>query len=217
MLPGPLRDAIDPLYDYLRAKRSKALTDVIRGLDSKQYVQILQDWEAFLNEPSKHSPSAFNAALPIINLARKRIYKKYRNMVESGHLILENTRDEMLHDLRIECKKLRYLMEFFSSLFPRRKITVLINQLRKLQDNLGDFQDLCVQEAYLQNITEELPINDQQFRKAILAIGSLIRTLSQEQQTVKDAFSKIFTDFASPSNEKLFHKLFASEKREVVA
>ena len=157
MLPAALRNDIDPLFDHLRKKRSKAFQKVISGLKSKKYAKILQDWEAFLNKPLQDSATASNAGLPIIDLACKRIYKKYRSVVKTGNQILENAEDEMLHVLRIHCKKLRYLMEFFSSLFPRKKINVLIEQLKKLQDNLGDFNDLCVQEEYLLNIPRNCP------------------------------------------------------------
>lgn len=211
MLPPVLQNDIDPLFEYLRQKRSKALQNVLNGLRSKKYVKILHHWEAFLNEPRKDSETAANAKLPVIHLARKRIYMKYRGVVKAGNLIIENTEDEMLHVLRIQCKKLRYLMEFFSSLFPRKKINVLIEQLKKLQGNLGDFNDLCVQEDYLFNITRKLPATHQQFKKTLVAIGSLIGTLDREKQTVKDAFSKTFTDFASPTNRKLFRELFVSK------
>jgi CHAD domain-containing protein len=211
MLPAVLRDDIDPLFDHLREKRSKAFQEVISSLDSRKYKQILQDWDVFLNEPRQDSPAASNADLPIIDLARKRVYKKYRRTVKDGSLILENTKDEMLHLLRIECKKLRYLLEFFSSLFPRKKIGVLIEQLKKLQDNLGDFNDFCVQEEYLLNIAAELAKTDEKSKKTLVAIGSLIGTLDREKQTVKDAFAKTFTAYASPANERLFRELFTSK------
>ncbi len=105
MLPAALRDDIDPLFDYLQKKRSKALQKVIRGLKTKKYAKILKDWETFLNKPPPDSATASNAGLPIVELARKRIYKKYRTVVKAGKLITENSDDEMLHVLRIHCKK----------------------------------------------------------------------------------------------------------------
>lgn len=217
MLPAALRDDIDPLFDHLRKKRSKAFQKVISGLKSKKYEKILEDWEAFLNKPRQDDSAAPNAELPIIDLACKRIYQKYRSVVKAGNLILENAEDEMLHVLRIHCKKLRYLMEFFSSLFSRKKINVLIGQLKKLQDNLGDFNDLCVQEEYLLNITKELPTTHGQLKKTLVAIGSLIGTLGRERQMVKDAFVETFTNFASPENKELFQELFASKAKENVS
>ncbi len=120
----------------------------------------------------------------------------------------------MLHVLRIECKKLRYLMEFFASLFPRKKINALIGQLKNLQDNLGDFNDLCVQQEYLLNVVTELPASQHQVKKTLVAIGSLIETLEHEKKSVKDAFARTFTAFAAPANQELFQELFARNTRK---
>jgi len=211
MLPPILRDDLDPLFDYLRKKRTKIFKKVNRGLKTKKYAKIMQDWEAFLNKAPQDSVTALNAEVSVIDLARKRIYKKHRGVVKAGSQISENTEDEMLHVLRIHCKKLRYLMEFFSSLFPRKKINTLIEQLKNLQDNLGDFNDLCIQREYLLNVIEELPMTQQQNKKTLAAIGSLIGALDKEKQTVRDAFAKTFTDFAAPVNQELFRELFVSK------
>ncbi|MBN1219030.1 MAG: CHAD domain-containing protein [Anaerolineae bacterium] len=214
MLPDVLHDGIAPLFDYLRQKRTRALQNVVSGLNSKRYAQIIKDWELFLAESPPDSPAAGKARLPIIELAQNRIYKRYRRIVKSGRRILENTQDEQLHALRIECKKLRYLLEFFTSLFPADKITTLIKQLKRLQDNLGDFNDLCVQEEYLLKVAQELPLNNQQSRQTLLAIGSLVGRLDQERQQVKGEFAQTFITFASPANKALFKELFAITPKE---
>lgn len=214
-LPPSLRDDINPLFDYLRKKRSKALQGLVRVIKSKKYSKILNDWESFLNKSQTTSPTATNAELPIIYLARKRIYKKYRDVIKTGSLIKGDIDDRMLHVLRIHCKKLRYLMEFFFSLFPDQKIDTLIKQLRKLQDNLGLFNDLRIQEQYLLNITKELPAVEGQLNKTGMAIGRLVKTLSNEKRMVKDAFVETFKDFSSPKNKELFQELFASRTPEV--
>ena len=211
MLPAVLRDDIDPLFDYLRKKRSDSFQDVINILNSGKFKRIMRDWEAFLTEPGPESQVPPNADRPIIDLARERIHKQYLRTVKNDYLFLENNEDEMLHLLRIECKKLRYLLEFFTSLFPRKKIIVLIEQLKKLQDNLGKFNDLCVQEQYLLNIAAELPVANKKSIKALVAIGSLIGTLDREKHTAKDAFAKTFTDYASPAIKKSFREIFNSK------
>jgi CHAD domain-containing protein len=216
MLPPVLHDEIDPLFDYLREKRSKALREVIRGLKSERYWKIMLDWEAFLDESAQDSSLASNASMPIVSFARKRIYKQYRRIVKDGSRALEETEDEKLHALRIACKKLRYLMEFFSSLFPRKRINILIDQLKTLQDNLGDFNDLCVQEEYLLNVAEESSAAGHKQKKLLLAIGSLIGTLHREKQIVKGAFARTFENYASPPNKIAFSELFASRKKETV-
>ncbi len=210
--PAEMHDDLDPLFAYLRTQRNLALKEVVAGFESDTYTRILNEWQTFLNEPVPPKPTAAGADQPIINLARKRIYKRYKRVIKDGTYILDHTQDQLLHDLRIEVKKLRYLMEFFASLFPEKTTTKLIKQLKRLHNNLGDFNDLFVQQQYLAHIAEELPIRDHQSRKAIAATGYLIKTLANEQEAVKANFAQIFTDFASPANRKLFRQLFATRK-----
>jgi CHAD domain-containing protein len=214
MLPPELRDDIDPLFAHLRETRSTVIQYVVKNLDSEEYGRLLEDWETFLNEPAQDSPSAINAGRPIIELACSRIFKRYRRIVKTGHSILENTDDEMLHALRIECKKLRYLIEFFASLYPREKIATLIDQLKRLQDNLGDFNDLCVQEEYLLNIATELSVVDSRTPRTLIAIGSLVGALGNKKQKVRGAFEETFSSFASPQNQKLFRELFSPKAKK---
>ena len=211
MLPSVLRDDIDPLFDYLRNKRSKALKQVVRSFGSVKYRQILHEWETFLNEPLKDAPTISNADQSILTLSQKRIYKQYVSMVDASNRILEKIDDEKLHALRIECKKLRYLMEFFSSLFTRKKMKTLIERLKKLQNKLGDLNDLRVQQEYLLNISEELPATTKKNKRVIVSIGSLIGALDGEIRVVKKSLFKTLSDFASPPNERLFRELFVSK------
>jgi CHAD domain-containing protein len=212
LLPTVLRDDIDPLFDYLRSKRSKALKQVVKGFESNNYRQILQEWEKFLNEPQKHALTTSNADLRILTLSQKRIYKQYVSIVNASNRILEEFDDEKLHALRIECKKLRYLMEFFSSLFARKKMKTLIGQLKKLQNRLGDLNDLRVQQEYLLNMSEELPTTTKENKRVLVSIGSLIGALDGEMRVAKKSLLKTFSDFSSPLNEQLFRELFVSKQ-----
>lgn len=209
LLPSFLRDDIDPLFDYLSNKRSNALKQFVRSFNSNKYREIFQEWEKFLNEPPKNASTKTNADLKILTLAQQRIFKQYRSIVDSINQILENIDDEKLHGLRIECKKLRYLMEFFSSLFPDEKLNALITQLKKLQNKLGDFNDFRVQQDYLLGISEELPATNKKRKRVLVSIGSLIGALDGEMQIIKESFFKTLAKFASPRNKRLFRELFA--------
>ncbi|CAB5108575.1 Adenylate cyclase (EC [Olavius algarvensis associated proteobacterium Delta 3] len=217
ILPVVLRDDIDPLFNYLRKKRLNALKQVVSSFKSEKYRQILHDWESFLNEPQKDAPTTSNADLRILTLAQKRIYKKYGSIVEASSRALETLDDEKLHALRIECKKLRYLMEFFSSLFPRKKINVLIKQLKKLQNKLGNINDLRVQQQYLLHISEKLPATNQKNKKAVVAIGALIGSLDTEKRMLKNTLPQAFENFASPDTTRIFGELFSPKYSKEVS
>jgi len=206
-----LRNHMEPLFDYLRKERSEAFRKVIYGLKSERVSTVLKDWEMLLNTPPQDSPAAANARVPAITLARKRILKKYRSVVKAGHRISESADDRMLHVLRIQCKKLRYLMEFFASLFDPQTMNRLIEQLKKLQDNLGDFNDLRVQEEYLLTVAEQLPVKHRGSEKTFLAIGSLIGALAGDRKIVRKAFAETFAEFSAPANKELFQTLLAAQ------
>jgi CHAD domain-containing protein len=209
-LPASLRDDIDPLFDYLRTKRSRVFREVIRKGKSGTFRKLFQEWDEFLREPGTDVPTAPDAALPIRDVAQSRIRKKYERILKEGNRVLEEPKDEGLHLLRIECKELRYLLEFFSRLFPRRKIRSQVGRLKKLQDLLGSYNDLCVQEQYLLDVARELRKTGRQSKKTPLAIGSLVATLTREKQTLQGAFAKTFAEYASPANQKSFRALFPS-------
>jgi len=217
MLPEVLRQDIDPLFDYLGKKRSVSFRRVIRSLRSKKYIKIMQDWEAFLNEPQHEIVSGPNAEVPVFELAINRIYKQYRDVVKAGNRILENCDDEKLHKLRIQCKKLRYLIQFFANLFPSNKISILVGQLKKLQDMLGNYNDLSVQVNYLLKVSRKMPSNLSRLKNTLVAIGSLIGKLENKRQSVKESFAETFTVFSSSRNQKLFRDLFALLPEKVVS
>ncbi len=215
MLPDILQDDIDPLFDYLSQKREKALEEVVVGLNSEEYTRILKDWDNFLTEGSTDLSNPKEADRPIIDLACERIYNKYVRIVKRGNRLLKTQNDVKMHSLRVQCKELRYMMEFFKSLFPRKQMKYLINQLKMLQSNLGDFNDYCIQEEYLLDIVDELPLSKAESRRVLLAIGSLVSSLHAKREQVRGEFAHTFTNFASPAKQRLFEELFLNHgKRE---
>ena len=203
-LPEHLRADIEPLFASLQRQRAKAHTTLVRHLRSKKYATIMTDWEAFLTSPPEPDASATQAARPILSVARKRIRKKCRAVVKSGTQLSDHPDDKSLHQLRIECKKLRYLLEFFSSLFETDDITPLIKSLRRLQDNLGDFHDACVQQEALHAFANDWLSTTPESRRTLRAIDSLIGCLEGDKQKLGEAFSGLFSNFAASSSKAPF-------------
>lgn len=208
LLPEALRPHIEPMFAHLAAARKKALRAVKRGLKSPKTSEILQEWERFINAPLPPEAAGPNAAVPVIELANQRIYRRYRQILKHGQKITPDTPDAALHALRIECKKLRYLMEFFASLYPEPDMNSLIKQLKKLQDNLGRFNDLSVQSDYLLAMVQHFSCIPQPGLTPA-AIGCLVGTLLAEKKQVRREFQETFAQFAAKQNRRCFRQLFA--------
>ena len=197
LLPAPVRPDIAPLFVHLQRERTKALRTLVRRLRSKTYADILRRWEAFLTQPPVEDASAANASRPIIAVARKRIRRRCRSVVQLGTDLLAETDSQRLHTLRIACKKLRYVLEFFASLFPGKKTALLVEHLRTLQDNLGRWHDLVVQQEDLRHFAATFSGPDQKAHNTLQAIDSLISILEEEKQTVGQALPAIFAAFTA--------------------
>ena len=188
---------IEPFFAYLRQERAKAHRQLVRTLTTKKYADLLRRWEAFLARPPQDTASAPNAHRPIGVVAQKRVRKTWRRVVKVGEQRIELADDKGLHALRIECKKLRYVLEFFASLFPAATIAASLKQLRRLQDSLGHYHDLCVQQEALRHFAARFATAGPQAHRTLQAIASLVSSLEQEKQALHHNFAGIFRAFAS--------------------
>ena len=213
MLPENLRPGLDPFFMDLEKQRDNELIQFVEVLRSDFYRQLVSDWEAVLVSDAAHEAARtpINAEEPVITLAQAFIWRRYRKIMKVGAKIDNNSLDEKLHRLRIQCKKLRYLLEFFASLFPADEITLLTKQLKQFQDNLGEFNDLLIQQNTLKEYLDTIDPKSNQAILVAAAIGGLITNLNMRQQHVRAEFSDQFRRFGQKKNTKLFKQLFKDD------
>jgi len=210
MLPEDLRPGLDPLFRSLSEQRKRAKKDCADFLESDAYKEIIKTWDDFLRNKDSDPAQALNCEKPIIDVAKEHIWKKYSNVIKLGRKIESNTPDSEIHNLRIECKKLRYLLEFFASLFPEEGMKVIIKHLKRLQDNLGEFNDLYVQQESLKKFLTQTGIGyDQSKQKTLAAAGGLVSVLYQQQMNVRKKFKENFDEFSDKETSTLFKSLFS--------
>ena len=99
-------------------------------------------------------------------------------------------------------------MEIFRSLYSNKKVKILIDELKGLQDVLGELQDLEVYIEILQNYLAEKYPREATNQKSENIIEQLIHRMSDRKLKVKDKFQAKFDSFASKKNRKLFKTLF---------
>jgi CHAD domain-containing protein len=213
-LPAHMQAHLDPLLVFLHNHRRTEQRKLAKELGSARYRQLLKDWRAFLESPPPQRSTLPNARRPIIGLASERIWRVYRRAIKEGRAIGPDTPAAALHELRKTCKKLRYLLEFFQSLYPSNKTRKLVKRLKGLQDNLGAFQDLEVQAATLKRFGEQMLEEGQVPVDTLMAMGMLIDGLYRRQETARKEFSVRFGEFASAEERKLFTSLFRSPAKE---
>lgn len=206
--PEPSVD-LAPLRERLLVHQRRAQRQLAEELASPRFRKLLADWRAWLaTPPGADPPWPESAALPVAKAANAHIRRILRRVLREGAAIDDGSPPADLHELRKTCKKLRYLLEFFQSLYPRDKISPLIKALKELQENLGEFQDLEVHAQALRAFGMMPEAEPPLPPETLLAIGQLSERLRQRQRQVRAEFAVRFAAFAASENLRLVHDLF---------
>jgi CHAD domain-containing protein len=212
MLPQDLRDGLEPLRDLLRDKQYIEQTRHLAvQLRSARYRRLKQQWSRYLESPLARRPVAVDAARPIGEVARRRTWRMYKRVMREGRAITAESAPAELHELRKSCKKLRYLMEFFQCLYRPKAIRALIQELKQLQENLGDYQDLDVQIASIEHFAEEMKERGMYDDVTAQAMRALLAGLHTQMDDVRAHFHERFERFSLKETRSLFRELFRPE------
>ena len=206
-LPPFLQFSLKPFFIDIAASRKKLQKQFSSYLASSDYQLFLQKWHKFVHRDSPpDSLLAPNASLSTREVAEGSIKKAWKKVIRHGRHISSETTDTELHALRIDCKKLRYLLEFFSSIFPPKNIVPVIRKMKELQENLGDFVDFSVQLQFLYDRLTAMPVGEKE-RLCAASMGGLMATLFHEQEKARRKFHKTFRTFDNDETAQLFHDL----------
>lgn len=192
-LPDTVVAALQPVRAQLDADRVAAHDELARALRSGPVVALLWRWSAWLAEPVDLAEGGPLADRPVVDVVRRRIEKAQDRLVEHGRAITPTTPAEPVHELRKDAKKLRYLLECFGGLLPKKKRKAFVKRLKALQDNLGRHQDAEVHVAQLRQAVAELPPGTP--AETFVAIGQLIEQLERIRQDARDEFAERFAEY----------------------
>ncbi|MEZ5587567.1 MAG: CHAD domain-containing protein [Sedimenticolaceae bacterium] len=209
-LPVAMANDLDILAVHLRAAQRVAQQKLKRELGSVQMRTLLDDWHAVLDADEPPGEPGWFADLPVERVAGRRIWRMYRKVLKDGRAVVSGGHAEDMHALRKDCKKLRYLIEFFRGLYPQPALKGIIRALKDLLDNLGEFQDLEVQADTLRGFAREIADQESDSLSTVLAIGALVADLLRRQQAAHERFAGCFSAFDTPDNRAQYKALFKS-------
>ena len=203
LLPPELRPALEGMFEDFSAERDIEVQSTTLKIRAHSNRTLLRKIAAYFSEETAHKPSP-SADIPVGQLVSRCIYKRYRKIREIAAGIGTETPDEVVHQLRIECKKLRYLMEFFSEIIPREDGAQMQKMLRRLQGQLGDFNDASVQRKSL--------LNYQKHKKSgtdvAMGVGGLVSILYHRQQQTRGLIKQSLGEFCGGSTAAAFKNSF---------
>ncbi len=201
LLPMMQQRELLQLRPILEAENAEAGKSLAKYLSGTEYRAFKKSWQNFLNRSVANGPEA---GISVKQYADRSIWKVYQRILRDGGKIKRHSPDEKLHDLRKLGKKLRYLIEFYQSLYPGRKVVDAIKLLKQIQDQLGIFQDQCVQIETLENLAGHEGVAEH----TAAAIGHLTKGIARERDKTHAGFKTHFQRFADKQNRVRFAALF---------
>ena len=178
-------------------------------LEGDRYRALLVGWRDFLQNAPPGVPEPTNAARPLVEVTSRRISRLYRRLVDHAMAIHDNTPAHAIHQVRIDAKKLRYLIDATRSLHDRRHLDPIIDRLKKMQSVLGDFNDAVVQERHLLESGRALAAEAGAGESgALLTVGRLAESARNRAMSLRAQVSGELSRFCKDGIRADFNRLF---------
>jgi CHAD domain-containing protein len=212
-------DDLAALISFLSRKQRREHRLLERLFESDRYRALLEDWREFLQDPpsgvpevvagfSPRSTTPEDAARSLVEVTSRRIWRLYRRLIEQAMTVNDKTPADALHQLRIDAKKLRYLIDATRSLHDGRHLDRIIGSLKRVQSVMGDFNDAQVQERHLlesgKAMAEALAGDSQ----ALLTIGRLAESARNRATSLRAEISDELSRFCKDDIRADFARLF---------
>lgn len=192
--------ALDPLVARLQADRETARAELAAALASERFHALVRRWGRLLG---RRAPGGEDGSRPIGAVAGERVVRAYRRLARHGLALGPGAPVAAMHRLRIDGKKLRYLLEFFASLWDAEETAALVRELKLVQDALGDYHDAWLQRELVVGLGDEILAAGGR-AAALLAMGELAADLERRQRARVETFFARFETFAgAPTRARL--------------
>lgn len=129
----------------------KTIRKVLQSPRYHHFILMLADWvenERWRSESSEE--------LTVCDISQTMLTKRYTQLKQRGKKLKKATAKQR-HQTRIAAKKLRYVSQFFAEFYPQKKTKPFLKSLAKLQDELGQINDIAVTEGLVTKLLGNKP------------------------------------------------------------
>ncbi len=172
------RQPLAVYFDRLAKQVTEERAELATRLDGPLLPQILERFKSDLAAAERApGPNQIETDRQVFRAIRRQ----FRRVRRRAQTALEDT--GQLHALRIQFKRLRYLLDFFGPLLPAPEMEQLTRQSKALQTMLGEVNDLAVQ---IQLLDRTLAAGDLP-RELELALAMLCGSLRQSLRDLEQS------------------------------
>lgn len=164
---------LDPLFEEIRLRRSKAAADLARSLSSSRYKSMM----ARLSAPiaiTARGDAAFGA------MAGELFAPMLKSVMRAGEKMHEDPTPDDLHRLRKRAKASRYALEMMLGI-DKKQLGPMLKGLEDLQDWVGGYHDAVVAVTWIREFagSRQLPA------AVAFACGALAEAFRRSESKLK--------------------------------
>ncbi|HSR01436.1 MAG TPA: CHAD domain-containing protein, partial [Methylophilaceae bacterium] len=134
--------------------RKSTYAHLREAISSQRYQHLLLTLASWVENQDLQNKK--NIKLTLAEVAEPMLNKLYTQLRKSSNKIKKSSAEER-HRTRIAAKNLRYLAEFFASMYPAKKARPFIKSLSEVQDQLGMMNDISVTSNLIEKLVQEKP------------------------------------------------------------
>jgi CHAD domain-containing protein len=209
-VPPDLRGGLARWFQILEQERRHEQASIAQRLAGNAYARLVC---ALAEEFGRPGLSTVEGRKPFGLLLAVALAKRFQNLRKRIKAFGKKTTDTKIHRLRIQCKKLRYLLDFSAPLLEGSLLKPTSRKLKKLQSGLGVITDCSVQRTKLR-----LRLESMDGGSTNTALEESVRGLSMvlydRQIKARKRIGAHLESFASPTSRKDFKKIVAALRKQ---
>jgi CHAD domain-containing protein/CYTH domain-containing protein len=186
-------EGIERFRQHLQQMAEKERRSLLVWMEDPLLLSELETLRRFALRDDESGLDGDKSKKPYLPAVKSNLRKLHAKVLRDGERLKKDTPAEAYHRVRIEVKKLRYLLEFSAPALESESLQTLLVKLKRIQTILGDHQDLDVQRNHLQHFLESSGIDD---RKTVAAIEALRKKMKVLEAQKREEFAEAYREFA---------------------
>jgi CHAD domain-containing protein len=181
---------VHELAARVSARRSLEQAKLRDALTGDRYSTLKRGWRAGIGDLAR-SPNGISAG----RLARDTIGAASKHLLKAAKKIDDGSPAEDIHTARKRAKRLRYAAEMLGTALPSKDVKSVITHMKRLQDDLGQFQDAEVQLHLVRDLLDDASLGEPSSH-ALAAGDLMMEDLHARQQEARGDLVKALREFA---------------------
>lgn len=193
---------LEPLHEILQSERQRHLAAMRTALASRRYGKFKRSWRGILGRLLNKQRNG-GLRKPV----DASLKKTYRRVIKQVFRLHDHIELDAFHDLRKRCKRLRYRLDAFRSLYPTSQVQEVISTLKGFQDDLGRINDLHVQGELFSAALAQLDKSEPWHDATLASANHLVDLLNAEKTDRLRHLQDALSEFAAERNQSRFGQL----------